>query len=59
MRYRNYGISRGRVRAGCSMTLHDGELNFLRDWPDVAGIWPIGKGLAIGFIRWRAAPLDL
>jgi predicted O-methyltransferase YrrM len=31
--------------------LRDGELNFLRDWPDVAGIWPIGKGLATGFIR--------
>jgi hypothetical protein len=28
-------------------------------WLTVAGIWPIGKGLATGFIRWRAAPLDL
>ena len=32
----------------------DGELDFLRQWRErfaVAGIWPIGKGLATGFVR--------
>jgi hypothetical protein len=46
-------------RAGARWLLddafRDGELDFLREWHDrqqcaVVGIWPIGKGLATGFV---------